>query len=257
MGAALHLAHVHQAPPGPKRKRGGGGGGGGYDAFVNRVWQDKRHTPESRELILAMAWLMRHDPNRVDENGNRVNVFRRATDLLGYSGTGRHKRARIAHLIWGDRPRYEHDRSDGRWRYGTCEAPMIRREGLCGQGSVDNTYTVDPDTGWRTPVWFCRRHEQWAAGIDAARRAAPPVEPIPNTGGMLPAYLTHAAGDDGWATLYDEAADYLREKWQRPVKYPFSADKWPGPGGELPAETVEPPRLRLAALDGELLGGEA
>lgn len=250
--AALHLAHVHQPLPSPKRKRGGGGGGDdGYDAFVNRAWQDKRHTPESRELILAMAWLMRRDPNRYDSNGERINVFKRATDLLGDTGSGRYKRARIAHLIWGDRPRYERDQSVGHWRYGPCDAPMVRRDGLCGQGSADHTYTVDLDTGWHTPVWFCRRHESWAARIDGARRAAPPVEPIPNTGGMLPAYLTHADGDDGWAKLYDEAAAYLQKDWRRPVKYPFSADDWPLPGRE-PAP--EPFRLRLAAMDGELIG---
>ena len=254
MGAALHLAHAHQPPLGPKRKRGGGDGSDdGYDAFVNRVWQDKRHTPQSRELILAMAWLMRRDPNRYDANGGRINVFKRAADLLGVTGSGRYKRARIAHLIWDDRPRYERDRSAGRWRYGPCEAPMVRRDGLCGQGGVDHTYTVDPDTGWHTPVWFCRRHEPWAGRIDAARRAAAPVEPIPNTGGMLPAYLTHADGDDGWAKLYDEAAAYLQESWKRPVKYPFSADEWPRPGEEPAAETQTLPRLRLVAQDGELL----
>ncbi len=255
MTAALHLAEVHQAPPGPKRKRGGGGGSGdGYDAFVTRVWQDERHTPESRELLLAMAWLLRRDPNANDLHGNRINVFKRATDLLGYTGSGQRKRARIAQLVWGDRPRYEQTKSPGPWRYGPCEAPMIRRDGPCGQESVNNTYTVDPGTGWHTPAWFCRRHETWAAKIDAARLAAPLVEPIPNTGGMLPAYLTHADGDDGWAKLYDAAADYLREKWTRPVVHPFSADDWPTPGREPVAPRA---RLRLAALDGELLEGES
>lgn len=252
MSAALHLAHAQQTPPGPKRKRGGGGGGDGYDAFVNRAWQDKRHTPESRELILAMGWLMRRDPNMYDAEGRRINVFKRATALLGTKGTGRYERARIAHLVWGDRPRYERDRSVARWRYGPCEAPMVRREGLCGQSGVDNTYTVDPETGWHTPVWFCRRHEQWAAHIEAARKSAPFVEPIPNAGGMLPAYLTHADGDDGWAKLYDEAGDYLQETWRRPEKYPFSADDWPLPGEETRVK-AEVPRLRLVAQDGELL----
>jgi hypothetical protein len=253
---ALHLAHAHQAPPGPKRKRKDGDGGDGYDAFVNRVWQDRRHSPESRELILAMAWLMCRDPNRYGPDGEQVSAFKRASDLLGYTGSGRHKRARIAHLLWDDRPRYEHDRSVGRWRYGPCEAPMIRRDGLCGQDGVNNTYTVDSDTGWHTPVWFCRRHEPWAAKIESARRAAPRVEPIPNTGGMLPAYLAHGDGDDGWARLYDDAATYLQERWTRPVKYPFSADRWPRPGEEPPVEEVALPRLRLAALDGELIGGD-
>lgn len=34
MGAALHLAEVHQAPPGPKRKRKDGGPGGGGGPFL-------------------------------------------------------------------------------------------------------------------------------------------------------------------------------------------------------------------------------
>ena len=131
----------------------------------------------------------------------------------------------------------------------------LRRDGPCGQDGVDTTYTVDPVTGWHAPVWFCRRHERWAADIEAARKAAAFGEPVPNTGGMLPAYLTHAEGDDGWAKLYDEAGDYLRERWQRPVKYPFSADDWPTPGKDR--AQVELPRLRLVVVDGELVGDEA
>ncbi|WUH94505.1 hypothetical protein OG900_33115 [Streptomyces sp. NBC_00433] len=257
MGAALHLAEVHQAPPGPKRKRkGGGGSGDGYDKFVARIYRDPRMTPEARELILLLAWLVARDPDRFDMFGEpKGQVWTRAAAILGEYPTWGRKGSRLSDLIDADRPRYEPDKHAAVWQQRLCSAPMIRRAGECGQHAVSNALRVDLETGWRTPVWYCNRHRDFGRAAEAAFRSAPDVEPIPNTGGLMPSYLSTEHGDDGWIKIYRRASDWKCSRWEPPVKYGLRADKWPRPGEEQPTETVEPFRLRLAALDGELLGG--
>jgi hypothetical protein len=249
MGAALHLAHAHQTPPGPKRKRGGGGSSGdGYDKTVARIWQDKRMTSESRELLLLMVWLFLRDPARYDGNGDWVNSWARADTILGRTGTGRNERQRIAELVYADRPRYEMDRGVDEG----CQAPMIRRDGLCGSYGGDTAFIVDPTTGWRTVVRYCRRHEAWGRKLDAAWRDGTWQEPIPNLGGLMPSYMRLKTGQDGWVRIYADAARSLRRDWDPPAVHGMAADDWVVPGME---RAPEPFRLRLAAVDGELLGG--
>lgn len=259
MGAALHLAEVHQAPPGPKRKRKGGGGGDGYDKLVCRVYRDERMTPESRELILLLAWLAVRDPDRYDADGELVSWRKRASEILGEYGPGPRKGSRLADLLYADRPRYEPDMRADVWQQRLCSAPMIRRVGECGQHAVDHTLRVDPETGWRTPVWFCNRHREFGRAAQAAFRNAPGVEPIPNAGGLLVSYLLTEGQEQAWARLYREAAEWKRDRqWEPPKKYGIRADDWPTWDGERKPELESAPfRLRLASVDGELLGGGA
>lgn len=256
MGAALHLAHAHQAPAKKRRpKRSGGGGGDGYDKLVTRVYQDPRMTPEARELILLLAWLTARDPDRFDEDGNLIRNWRkRASDVLGEYGNGRRKESRLADLLYADRPRYAPPRLP--WEEQVCTAPMIRREGTCGQPARDHDYDVDQETGWWTPVWFCRRHEQWGRQIHQRRVTGLGPEPIPNAGGLLPSYFAGSDSKAGarlkaWARLYKEAAVWkLDRSWEPPKEYGLCADDWPTPGVE-PAAKPEPFRLHLASVDGE------
>lgn len=245
MGAALHLAHAHQPAPGPRRKRkGGGGSNDGYDALVTRVYQDQRMTPEARELILLLAWLAVRDPNRYDRDGNLINWRKRACAILDKDSPSR--QSRLADLVYADRPRYEDER-DG-WEKRTCAAPMIRRTGPCGQHAVDRDYTVDHDTGWRTAVWYCRRHESWGRSLRAQRLADPGPEPIPNAGGLVTSYLMVDGQEQSWARLYKEAAVWHYDRYWEPSKtYGVVADNWPIPGSDpVPVRA----RLRLVIGDG-------
>lgn len=258
--AALHLAHAHQAPPGPKRKRGGGGGSDdGYDRLVARVYNDPLMTSEARELILLLAWLVKKDPKRGEwatGPGGTRGVWTRAKEILGEYGTWGPRRSRLDDLIDADRPRYEPDKRAAIWQQRLCSAPMIRRAGECGQHAVESTLRVDPETGWRTPVWFCNRHRAFGHAAQAAFRQAPDVEPIPNAGGLMPSYLVNENGDAGWIAVYQRASEWKRSGWEPPVKYGLRADRWPRPGEEPPVEEMDTPRLRLVAVDGELLGAE-
>ena len=248
MGAALHLAHATEVPARARKRKGGGGGGDGYDRFVARVYQDKRMTPEARELILLLAWLTDRDPNRFDEQGNLIRKWRkRASDILGeYGRPGGRRESRLADLLYADRPRYDFPPLS----YNQpCAAPMIRREGLCGQPSSDHDYEVDQETGWKTPVYFCRRHEPWGKQLHQRRVREPGPEPIPNAGGLVTSYFE---GSDmaAWARLYKEAAVWKRDRlWEPPKAYSLCADDWPVPGQDpIPQKA----RLRLVLGGGDL-----
>lgn len=254
MGAALHLAHVEQTPPPPQRKRGGGGGGSSYDDLVARVYQDNRHTSESRDLILLLAWLLHRDPDR---HTTELGFWDRAGKVLGRYKVGQREKPRLADLLAGDRPRYEIDYSVDLWQLRACAAPMVRRDGECGQHATASTYAIDTN-GWRTPVWYCRRHADWGRKKEIAHRevlkTAP--APVPNAGGLLPSYLTLKTGDEGWINLYEWACKWTYNSgWKPPEPYGLRADDWPRPDQEEePPVTWEPPRLRLATRDGELIG---
>lgn len=248
MGAALHLAHTQQAPPGPKRKRkGGGGSSDGYDAVVEQIYRDPRMGRETREVALLLAWLIARDPNRFD-----AGIWVRAEAILGFKKYGRHTQSVAALLVADDLPRYQIDRTTPAWLDQTCDAPMIRRTGTCGQPAVDNSYSTDLTTGWRTPIWFCRRHAEFGRDCNLALAEAPAPEPIPNRGGLLPCYFSRKGGSNSWVQNYKWAAHtadpWLREEWM-PPKHGVHADDWPLPGKE-PAALV--PRLRLVIDEDEV-----
>ncbi|WP_033239929.1 hypothetical protein [Streptomyces albidoflavus] len=250
MGAALHLAHVTELPTRKQKRKGGGSGGDDYDKLVTRVYQDPRMTPEARELILLVAWLAARDPNRFDEQGNPRKWRKRASDILGEYGQPNGRReSRLADLLYADRPRYDFPRLS--WT-AVCAAPMIRRAGPCGQPANSHDYEVNRETGWKTPVYFCRRHEQWGRQLHQRRAQEPGPEPIPNAGGLLPSYF---AGTDSqaaervkaWARLYKEAAVWKRDRlWEPPKAYGLCADDWPVPG-----QDPIPQRARLRLVLGD------
>lgn len=245
MGATLHLAHAQHTPVRKRKRKGGGNGSDGYDALVARVYQDPRMTPEARELILLLAWLAVRDPNRYDSDGNLISWRKRASAILDKDSPSR--QSRLADLVYADRPRYE-DKRDG-WEKRTCAAPMIRRDGPCGQQGVEHDYTVDQATGWRTAVWYCRRHEPWGRDLRAQRLANPGPEPIPNAGGLVTSYLM-AEGEgqeESWGRLYKEAAVWHYDRhWEPSKTYGVVADNWPVPGKD-PVPTRA--RLRLVLGD--------
>jgi hypothetical protein len=198
-------------------------------------------TPEARELILLLAWLAARDPNRYDNDGNLISWRKRASAILGDYGPGPRRESRLADLLYADRPRYEDKRSS--WEERQCAAPMIRRAGLCGQHAIGHDYTVDQETGWRTAVWFCRRHEAWGRDLRQQRLANPSPEPIPNAGGLVTSYLLTDGQEDAWARLYKEAAVWkLDRRWEPPKTYGVVADRWPIPGKDPVPQRA---RLRL------------
>ncbi|WP_371523251.1 hypothetical protein [Kitasatospora sp. NBC_01300] len=116
---------------------------------------------------------------------------------------------------------------------------------MCGSEAGDHVIEKHPETGWHQVHWHCTRHRGELER--ARRRLAEPnkraPEPIPNQGGLMPCYYDF---NSGWATVYRHV---LGQQWQPPV-YGMRADDWPLPGRQ---PVPQRPRLRLAAIDGELL----
>jgi hypothetical protein len=159
-------------------------------------------------------------------------TWERVCELTGLS------RESIWSVIREDLPRWQP--AGETWVHaGECEAPMIRRAGPCGQpGPARARVSSTEDGTWRT-AWYCRRHEAHAEAARAAERAARAAglvpEPVPNTGGLLPAYFPGWT----WAEAYQRAGG---QRW-RPPAAGISADLWPAAA----------PARRLEVIDG---GGE-
>jgi hypothetical protein len=98
----------------------------------------------------------------------------------------------------------------------TCVAPMVRRDGPCGQpaSTTVTAWMRDLDTGERYDLAYCARHRDWAEGQvrsnAAAWKALGGDQPTPpaNTGGVLRRHLPEV----GWEKLWRR----LDEKWEPP-----------------------------------------
>jgi hypothetical protein len=240
-----------------------------HDELQAAIWDDERRMPPgTREVALAVAWVLHREPE------NREHVWRRVKAMCGpYEYTGGW---RLHELVAKDAPRYE----PGRYSCtgGGCEGPRLRPykprrpayldeclvsshhphlgdcrytvvhgglgglpehdDRVCGAYGTIQVTEKDMVTGWDTEHWFCSRHIERAREVKAqlAAMGAPP-EPIPNRGGLLPRYF---AGD--WAKVYAEHCEIMLRHWAVPY-YGVDADDWPVPG-----KTLIPKRPRLALV---------
>jgi len=238
---------------------------------AHEIYRDDRADHEAKELLLALTYAC----TTPREDG--ASVWTIARTCLG---RGRRGRWRLAELLAKDAPRYHFSLRAPRWEgheedelWHRCCAPRLRpyrepapsqamfnleipeeprpepeedfrnRLGVCGADASEYVIEKLPDTGWHKAHWFCTRHESERRRTERQliepNRLAP--APIPNRGGLLPCYF-----DAEWLTVYRL---YCGEQWKPPV-YGMRADGWPIPGKEpVPMRA----RLRLAALDGEIL----
>lgn len=217
-----------------------------FETTAAQIFQDKRATPGTRELVLAVAYALSLAPS----TDSTLTTVRRT---LGSKRTGQ--------LIAADAPRYEPPREAQGWgpsNAPACEAPRVRpytprprkphddgttplrkhpepivhadvsyvpredfrnREGVCGASSRHRVLEKDPRTGWVTAHWFCARHrahaDRVAGQVAAGNESAP--EPIPNVGGLLPSYFKA-----DWERVYR----YYTPGWV-PPSYGLAADDWP------------------------------
>uniref|UniRef100_UPI00131D8DD1 hypothetical protein n=1 Tax=Streptomyces capuensis TaxID=1464056 RepID=UPI00131D8DD1 len=191
MEAALHLAQVHQVPPGPKRKRKGGGGGGRqFYEYATQIYNDSRADGPARELLLAVAYAITTVPP-IEGNGKAqwALVKKALGPTWGY-------RSRIEELVSRDVPQYvPPDRQVGGYSERTrrCRAPRLRPyrertvpgheytsaqriaqakreeedfrnvENICGDLGHDRVVEKLPDTGWHKYHYFCPRHRDHLA----------------------------------------------------------------------------------------------
>lgn len=268
MGAALHLAEVHQAPPGPKRKRKDGDGGGSrgdrFYEFAKRIYADDRADGDARALLLAVAYAV----VTVPEDGKAQWALIR--EALGRAGRHTHHNP-LAEFVEQDVPRYvspEYQRGGYDPARRRCQAPRLRpykerpptkwvptpeeraaREkrdaedfrnvrGICGEGNTESVLEKLPETGWHKMHYFCPRHRDHLLRVREQVREQNQLapEPIPNAGGLLPSYF-----DADWEVMYRHR---MGEHWKPPV-YGLRADDWP-----IPGKDPVPPRARLRLILG-------
>lgn len=230
-----------------------------HDDLQARIWSDDRMTPGTREVALAMAWVLHH------RAGAEPFDWTRLRHMLGHDGhvTRGGQGWRLHDLIAGDAPRYEPPRD---WYGGECEGPRLRPykprgpaypgvtirdflpapderdHRICGSHGTIHVIEKDMVTGWETVHTFCSRHRQRAAEVKAmlAARGVPP-EPIPNAGGTLPRYFAA-----NWAAVYARACERSKTSrmfgWDAPY-HGVDADDWPVPG-----KTLIPKRPRLSLV---------
>jgi hypothetical protein len=231
-----------------------------YDKLCREVYADKRMPPDTREVALAMGWVMFRHPDKP----TGAPFWKQVKQILRANALGK---PRVWDLLAADAPRYEQPRQG--WSMpGSCEGPRLRpyqarrREGdeativygassaahdhteggrICGASGAIQVVETDMVTGWTQDHWFCRRHAERAREVKAQLqdRGEPPP-PIPNRGGLLPCYYKA-----DWATLYTQAvgqsigAPYV---WEVPY-HGLSADDWP-----IPGKQPIPRRPRLSVI---------
>ncbi|MGW2181287.1 hypothetical protein ACWCXX_24940 [Streptomyces sp. NPDC001732] len=244
-----------------------------YATIVHWIYNDRRAAPPARELLLAVAYAASIAPggkDRVLSTAAQV-LGRRGSrprfDALVAADAPRYKPPREAD-DWGpgEAPRCEAPRlrpyvyrpritvtgpEEGTvplWPQvspspvlhaaaGFSPPPVDYRnaQGVCGANSHHKVLELDPRTGWTIAHWFCKRHvghaERVAEQVREQNAAAP--EPIPNAGGLLPAYFKAQ-----WEKVYRH---YAPARWE-PPSYGLSADDWPDPGNPPPVRS--PRRLR-------------
>ncbi len=251
MGAALHLAHVEQAPPPKKRKpkRKGGGDGGKFAQYAQRIYNDDRANSETRSLLLAIAYVLTMVPLDDDRT-----VWRETAKVLGRPRL--RYRGSVQELVRGDIPAYvPPGRRDGPEDplHQLCRGPRVRphpdgpddwRNTMKVCGAPAQEYAIEKDlvTGWHTYHYFCTRHRDHLLRVRSQvkdQNAVAP-EPIPNKGGLLPCYF-----DSDWERVY---AWGLGWEW-KPPSYGYRADDWPVPGRD---PIVQRARLRLVSSSADL-----
>lgn len=87
-----------------------------------------------------------------------------------------------------------------------CGAPMVRRQGPCGQSAGRQAMLTDTLTGRKQWIAGCKRHEDWFNAQVRANRAevgeiAEAVRPAANAGGVLARHIPEIDWHAAWVKL--------------------------------------------------------
>lgn len=218
-----------------------------FAATVTGIYADQRADPQTRELLIAMAYAI-----SIGQHPD-TNLWNTVSTALGRTNTGR---PRHKELVRRDVPRYVEPGRESLIE-GICEAarhrPYTPRDAshygkakatddhrntdrVCGAHGTLHVTERDPRTGWHILHWFCSRHRDQAARVrdQVAEQNEAAPEPIPNAGGLLPSYF-----QADWVKVYRWA---LGNPLWEPPSWGICADDWPVPGQDpIPSRS----RLRL------------
>jgi hypothetical protein len=184
-----------------------------YHQCVDGMWADPDLTGDL--LLIGLYWARQLHLNDVAET---ISGAATVKAVYGRDGNRSH---RYQSTLRQDIRRYASTADPRNNRYDTgCVAPMVRREGLCGQSGNADRQIRDLDTGERLVLRHCARHRAWAfqqlsANADAwdALGYRKPVPPA-NAGGVLRRHLPEV----DWPSLWRS----IDENWvEPPEREPF------------------------------------
>lgn len=196
---------------------------------IARIYADDRFPPpgrfdgDLRMFAITITWVVGIERTPKGERWKRVCEVMHLNNFQFWE------------MIRSDLPRYEPESGSDT---GRCEAPMLRREGVCGKSGNQSFTVTNPNDGtWRL-VSYCTRHRDVANKVYAAERVRQEKgvpEPLPNRGGLLPCYIN-----------WDWEANYrlARSSWE-PPKVGIRADDWPVMAKVVEASSAPPPSLRV------------
>lgn len=202
---------------------------------ISRVYADDRFPVprggacDLRTFTVTLIWVVGAERAPKGERWKRVCQLLHLNDY------------RFWETIRQDVPRYEPIGWDQGG--GECEAPMVRRDGLCGHSTYMSFRVTAPDGTWRM-AGFCSRHQEQSAQAQRAERArvaAGIPDPPPNQGGLLPCYMGY-----NWPSLYAKADPH----W-KPPGIGIRADDWPV---LAKVSALEPPSLSVLEGGGDAFG---
>lgn len=166
----------------------------------------------------------------------RIDRDERSWSHYGTKAWGSAPRYQVRDVLLKDIRRYDAIKdAEERGPARRCGAPMIRRQGPCGQSASRRAMLTDTLTGRQQWIAGCKRHEEWFNAQVRANRAkvgeiAEAVRPPANAGGVLARHIPEIDWEAAWTKL--------DPSWTRPP--------------EAEPEVVEVyPKLRL------VLGGDA
>jgi hypothetical protein len=137
----------------------------------------------------------------------RINREERSWDHYAGKAWGGSSKYRIRRVLRGDIRRYDAIKdADSNAPARRCGAPMIRRQGPCGQSASRQALLTDADTGRRQWLAGCSRHAEWFNAEVIANRAVvedvlPAVRPPANAGGVLARHIPEIDWPGLWVKL--------------------------------------------------------
>jgi hypothetical protein len=204
-----------------------------HDDLTTRIWRDKRCTPGTRELLLAIAWVIARDPeytNVPDADRGRY-LWRQMRDMLGRDN--RLRQPRYMQIVADDAPRYEPPNT---WHSRFCEAPRIRpyRPRDSGSGIVSAACLI----GQHPHLGECRRT---VVHSDASAAAVPKPAPEQSATCDAPAkldfHLIERDPRNGWHIDHYFCArhrDHFERVKAQLANAPVAPEPVPNVGGLLP-----------------------
>lgn len=187
-----------------------------YHRTVNAMLDDPDVTGD---LLLIGLWMARAVHLSIPEPGPG-NWAWKALCADVFNDASRNG-IRLKRALKEDIPRYDplrDEQAHGR-DSPPCAAPMIRRDGSCGQPATKVHMLTDVATGRGFRLSACSRHRSWLDAqildnrqqVKAVGDALP--TPAPNCGGVLRGHIPRGIG---WKTLYQS----LDPKWTAPAGVP-------------------------------------